>query len=77
MDAQQADLVKGLASGFGARGKRAQRVRAALAVALDFWTWQRLKRAGLDDEMAADLMAELVATAASAKKIEHRRGERR
>ncbi len=77
MDAQQADLVKGLASGFGARGKRAQRVRAVLAVALDFWTWQRLKRAGLDDEMAADLMAELVATAASAKKIEHRRGERR
>jgi AcrR family transcriptional regulator len=28
-----------------------------VALALDFWTWQRLAREGLDDEAAAELMA--------------------
>ncbi len=64
MDAQQAKLVEALAAGFRARGNAAQRVRAVLAVGLDFWTWQRLKRQGLDDAPAADLMAQLVACAA-------------
>jgi AcrR family transcriptional regulator len=31
-----------------------------IALALDFWTWQRLGREGLDDEAAADLMASVV-----------------
>jgi AcrR family transcriptional regulator len=65
IDAQLANLVEALASGFGTSGETAQRVRAVLAVALDFWTWQRLKRQDLDDHTAADLMAELVAAAAT------------
>jgi AcrR family transcriptional regulator len=63
MDAQQARLAEALARGFGARGKAAQRLRALLALALDFWSWQRLARAGLDDATAADLMADVVACA--------------
>jgi hypothetical protein len=31
--------------------------RALVALALDFWTWQRLDREGLDDQAAAELMA--------------------
>ncbi len=31
-----------------------------VALALDFWTWQRLDREGLDDDAAAELMARLV-----------------
>ena len=54
-------LASGLAAGFGARGKRAERLRAHLALALDFWTWHRLSREGLDDEAAADLMTESAA----------------
>jgi hypothetical protein len=65
MDAQQAGLVAALAQGFGARGKRASRLRAVQVLALDFWTWQRLKRQGLDDAAAAELMADLVAAAAN------------
>jgi hypothetical protein len=44
----------------------ASRTRAAIAFALDFFTWQRLTREGLDDEVAATLMAELVAPTAAA-----------
>jgi AcrR family transcriptional regulator len=61
MDAQLAELVNALARPFKARGKAAQRLRAVLAVAVDFGTWQRLDRAGLDDAAAADLMADLAA----------------
>jgi len=32
-----------------------------IALALDFWTWQRLTQEGLTDETAAKLMADLVA----------------
>lgn len=67
MDAQQAKLVDALAGGFGVRGTSAQRLRAALAVALDFWTWQRLARSGLADAAAADLMAELVSYAGAGR----------
>jgi AcrR family transcriptional regulator len=35
--------------------------RALVALALDFWTWQRLDRAGLDDAAAAELMTGVVA----------------
>jgi hypothetical protein len=31
--------------------------RPLVAVALDFWTWERLDREGLDDAAAAELMA--------------------
>jgi len=63
VDRMQANLAAGLAKGFGARGKRAERLRAMLRVAVDFWTWRRLTGEGLDDEAAAELMASSVAAA--------------
>ena len=62
-DAAMAKLADALAAGFGARGRRAARLHAVVAVALDFWTWQRLEREGLGDEEAAELLAGLVASA--------------
>jgi AcrR family transcriptional regulator len=62
MDAQQAGLAAALAAGFGAA---AGRLRAVVAVALDFPTWQRLEREGLDDAAAAALMADVVAATSS------------
>ena len=61
MDAQQSALADALAAGFGAPDLR---LRAVVALALDFETWQRLQREGLDDAAAAELMSDLVATAA-------------
>jgi AcrR family transcriptional regulator len=65
MDVGLAQLAEVLAGGFRARGKRARRLGAVLALALDFWSWQRLKREGLDDDAAADLMADLVIAASA------------
>lgn len=66
--AQSSDVALGgladaLAAGFGARGRRAVRVRAAVALALDFWSWRRLTAEGLDDRAAADLMTAAVGAA--------------
>jgi AcrR family transcriptional regulator len=61
VDVQQAELASGLAAGFGARGRRGEHLRALVRLALDFWTWRRLKDEGLDDAAAADLIAELIA----------------
>ncbi len=61
-DRMQAELAHTLAAGFAARGRRAKRTAALIRLALDFWTWSRLSREGLDDEGAADLMAAAVAT---------------
>jgi AcrR family transcriptional regulator len=44
-----------------AAGFRGPHARALVALALDFWTWQRLDREGLDDDAAAALMADAVA----------------
>jgi len=57
--AMREQLVDGLARGLG----RSARVRAALAVALDFGTWQILSRQGLGDAAAADLMVAAVRAA--------------
>jgi hypothetical protein len=48
-------LADALAPGFA----RAE-ARTLVALALDFWTWQRLDREGLDDSAAATLMAGVV-----------------
>jgi AcrR family transcriptional regulator len=57
-DPMLAGLAARLAEGFD--GGRAG---ALAALALDFWTWERLDREGLDDEAAAELMAGAVARA--------------
>jgi AcrR family transcriptional regulator len=61
-DHMQAELADDLAAGFGLRGRRAKRTRALVRLALDFWTWNRFSREGLDDEAAAGLMAAAIAT---------------
>jgi AcrR family transcriptional regulator len=58
LDGLGSDLV----AGFAIRGRRADRLRALIRLALDFWTWRRLVGEGLDDEAAADVMAAAVAT---------------
>jgi AcrR family transcriptional regulator len=55
MDPVFAELSAGLAAGFSR-----PEARVLVALALDFWTWRRLDREGLDDAAAAKLMAELV-----------------
>lgn len=61
IDRMQAELADGLAEAFAARGRRAERLNALIRLALDFWTWRRLSREGLDDQAAADLMAAAIA----------------
>jgi AcrR family transcriptional regulator len=62
IDRMQAELADDLAGAFGVRGQRAKRTVALIRLALDFWTWRRLAREGLDDEAAADAMAEVVSS---------------
>ena len=61
-DRRLVELADELAAAFSARGRRADRLHALIRLALDFWTWRRLAREGLDDEAAADLMAAAVTT---------------
>jgi len=61
IDRTLANLANDLTAGFAVRGRRADRLRALVRVALDFWTWRRLTREGLVDEDAADLMTAAVA----------------
>lgn len=49
-----------LADSLKARGRSPQPQRALLRLGLDFWTWRRLDREGLDDGEAAELMAAAV-----------------
>jgi AcrR family transcriptional regulator len=63
-DVKTAELAEALAAGF-ADGRRPRRlVRAAVALALDFWAWRRLANEGLNDESAARFMADAVRAAA-------------
>jgi AcrR family transcriptional regulator len=63
MDQRMASLADQLASGFqDARNPIV--VRAAVALALDFWTWRRLSNEGMTDIGAASVMANAVRAAA-------------
>jgi AcrR family transcriptional regulator len=62
VDRAQAELAEDLVAAFGRRGPRGERLEALIRLALDFWTWRRLSREGLDDGAAADLMAAAIAT---------------
>jgi hypothetical protein len=55
-DVSLAELAVGLSAGFDRPD-----ARALVALALDFWTWQRLDLEGLDDAAAAELMTATVA----------------
>jgi AcrR family transcriptional regulator len=61
-----AGLADALVAGFGPEGEGAVRLRSLTGVALDFWTWDRLTRDGMDDEAAAELMTEAIAALAAA-----------
>jgi AcrR family transcriptional regulator len=53
-----------LASGWGARGRAARRVRATIGLALDFLAWRGLHERGLDRADAVAVMASAVRAAA-------------
>ena len=60
-----ADVEDGLASGWGARGNAARRLRATIGLALDFLVWRSLHERGLGREEAIAVMSSAVrATAA-------------
>jgi AcrR family transcriptional regulator len=61
IDAGLDGLATELGGGFAVRGRRAERLRALIRVALDFWTWRLLRAQGLENEAAARLMADVVA----------------
>jgi AcrR family transcriptional regulator len=65
-DLAVAGLADAAAGGFELESAREQRLRSLIAVALDFWTWERLTGDGMDDAEAADLMAEAIAALATA-----------
>jgi hypothetical protein len=58
------DLTGALAAGFTHKAASAKRVRAAVALALDFWTWRCLAGEGMSDEDAAGLMVAAAKAAA-------------
>jgi AcrR family transcriptional regulator len=64
MDEQLGGLAYALASGFAGKGRPSKAVNAAVALALDFWTWRRLSGEGMSDDDAATLMVTTVAAAA-------------
>ena len=61
-DTGLAELADRLASGFDGQARATGRRRALIRLALDFWTWRRLTREGLDDDAAAALMAQSAAS---------------
>jgi AcrR family transcriptional regulator len=63
MDQQVAHLADALAAGFTPAARSAKGLRAAVALALDFWTWRRLAGEGMSDDDAAALMVGAVKAA--------------
>lgn len=57
-------VTEALLEGWGLRGRRRARLRAAIAVAVHFHTWETLAGQGLNDRDAAALMCALVRCAA-------------
>jgi AcrR family transcriptional regulator len=66
MDQQMGSLADMLAARFMGAEHPLQ-VRAAVALALDFWTWRRLSHEGMTDAGAAAVMANAVKTAAEGR----------
>jgi AcrR family transcriptional regulator len=66
-DAALRGLEDALVAGFELEADRAARLRPLIGVALDFWTWDRLNGEGMEDEAAADLMTEAIASVAGVR----------
>jgi AcrR family transcriptional regulator len=66
MDESMSNLADNLAGGFTPAADSAKALRAAVALALDFWTWRRLAGEGMSDDHAAALMTGAVRAAARA-----------
>jgi AcrR family transcriptional regulator len=64
MDQSQGNLADSLTAGFAPAPGSAKGLRAAVALALDFWTWRRLAGEGMSDGAAASLMVGAVKAAA-------------
>jgi hypothetical protein len=60
-----AAVEDGLVAGWGARGKAAKRLRAAIGLALDFYAWRTLHERGLARADAVAVMAAAVRAAAA------------
>lgn len=60
-----AAVEDGLVAGWGARGKAAKRLRAAIGLALDFFAWRTLHERGLARADAVAVMAAAVRAAAA------------
>ena len=59
-DARLDQLAHQLATPLPADGRPAEHTRALVRLALDFWTWRRLDREGLNDPTAARVMADAI-----------------
>jgi AcrR family transcriptional regulator len=64
MDREFDNLIDALAAGFTPKTQPTKGLRAAVALALDFWTWRRLDGEGMSDDDAAELMVNAVKGAA-------------
>jgi AcrR family transcriptional regulator len=64
MDQQFDNLVSVLTAGFTPIAHSTKGLPAAVALALDFWTWRRLTGEGMSDDEAASLMVSAVNAAA-------------
>ena len=60
-DARLDQLARHLATALPADGRPAEHTRTLVRLALDFWTWHRLDREGLDDPTAVTVMTDAVA----------------
>ena len=64
MDQSFAKIADALTAGFTPAARSAKGLRAAVALALDFWTWRRLSGEGMSDDDATALMVGAVKAAA-------------
>jgi AcrR family transcriptional regulator len=64
-DAALAGIADHLTAGFEVGSDQAARLRPLVRLALDFWTWERLADEGLDDDDAAELMTDAIASVAA------------
>jgi AcrR family transcriptional regulator len=63
VDRQLAALGEALVAGWSPSDNARRRLSVTIAVAIDFWTWQRMAELGLDDSAAAELMTDIAVCA--------------